>query len=259
VNWRSALASLALMWRQPGPAAPGPVAPPAQVAPAPPPPALHSIPDAEIASALRAAAPELAAGEAGAWAAAISRAWARLGIAGRVEVAHFLGQCAHESAGFRRMKEGFFYRDAAHLAATFPSRFPTADTARPFTRAPEKLAAFIYEGRTDLGNVHPGDGARFIGRGPIQLTGRDNYARFARAIGLASAEEAIPVLETIEGGALAAAWYWSVHGCGAAARAGGYLSDAAIDAVGRRINPKLAGRDDRRSRTRAAGRALGIA
>jgi putative chitinase len=256
VNWRSALEAIGRAFGRSPPAAPPE---PAQAAPAPPPPARHSIPDAELAAAIRAASPELPAGEAGAWVAGLSRAWARFGIAERVEVAHFLGQCAHESGGFRRMKEGFFYRDAEHLAATFPSRFPSADAARPYTRAPEKLAAFIYEGRTDLGNVRPGDGPRFIGRGPIQLTGRDNYARFARAIGLASAEEAIPVLETIEGGALAAAWYWSAHGCGAAARAGGYLSDAAIDAVGRRINPKLAGRDDRRSRTRAAGRALGIA
>ncbi|MEP5907589.1 MAG: glycoside hydrolase family 19 protein [Parasphingorhabdus sp.] len=49
----------------------------------------------------------------------------------------------------------------------------------------EEIASGVaYEGRKDLGNVKPGDGRRFKGRGPIQLTGRANYRKFGRRIGI---------------------------------------------------------------------------
>ena len=69
-----------------------------------------------------------------------------------LRLAHFMGQCGHESGGFRYMGE------IASGAA--------------------------YEGRADLGNTQPGDGRRFKGRGPIQLTGWTNYRRVGRMIGI---------------------------------------------------------------------------
>lgn len=41
----------------------------------------------------------------------------------------------------------------------------------------------LYENRRDLGNVNPGDGAKFCGRGFVQITGRANYAHFGSEIG----------------------------------------------------------------------------
>lgn len=68
---------------------------------------------------------------------------------------HFLSQIAHESAGLQYMVEIWG---------------PTQ-------------AQLSYEGRSDLGNYKPGDGSRFRGVGPLQVTGRANYEAFARSIG----------------------------------------------------------------------------
>jgi putative chitinase len=73
-----------------------------------------------------------------------------------LRLAHFMGQCGHESGGFRFMEEIWG---------------PTQ-------------AQRGYEGRKDLGNIQPGDGRRYQGRGPIQLTGRTNYRRVGRQIGI---------------------------------------------------------------------------
>jgi putative chitinase len=68
--------------------------------------------------------------------------------------------------------------------AVWPRRFPTAEAARPFVRNPAALAEKVYGGRADLGNTEPGDGARFIGRGYLQITGRANYREMGQRIGL---------------------------------------------------------------------------
>jgi len=54
-----------------------------------------------------------------------------------------------------------------------PSRFNTSPNGAPFD---------LYDHRRDLGNQGPPDGADFRGRGFVQLTGRANYAQFAREI-----------------------------------------------------------------------------
>ena len=81
-----------------------------------------------------------------------------------------------------------------------------------------------YEGRTDLGNTQPGDGKRFKGRGPIQLTGRYNYGKFSQ---WAYANGYCPTatyyvdhpteVSKYDIGFLAAAWYWTTHNLNVAA------------------------------------------
>lgn len=74
-----------------------------------------------------------------------------------LHLCHFLAQLAHESAGFRTLREFW---------------------------GPTK-AQRGYEGRRDLGNIQMGDGKRFMGRGYIQVTGRANYATYGGLLGLA--------------------------------------------------------------------------
>lgn len=99
---------------------------------------------------------------------------------GDAELDDFLGQILHESAGLTRLSEGLNY-SAERLTEVWPGRFPTVNDARPYARNPEALANRVYGGR--MGNTEPGDGWRFRGRGPIQLTGRDNYAFVGDLIG----------------------------------------------------------------------------
>lgn len=99
---------------------------------------------------------------------------------GDAELDDFLGQVLHESAGLTRLEEGLNY-SAERLTVIWPSRFPNVNEARPYARNPEALANRVYGGR--MGNTEPGDGWRFRGRGPIQLTGRANYEFVGNLIG----------------------------------------------------------------------------
>lgn len=116
----------------------------------------------------------------------------------------------------------------------------------------EELASGqAYEGRKDLGNVQPGDGPRFKGRGPIQITGRDNYAscsRWAYGRGLVPAPSFFvdnpQALASVQYGFVGTVWYWTVARPGINAAA----DRRDLDAVTRLINGGLNGLADRRQR-----------
>ncbi len=79
-----------------------------------------------------------------------------------------------------------------------------------------------YEGRLDLGNYQEGDGKRFKGRGPIQITGRANYTAFAKWSGVDCVNEP-ELLEDPDNGFLATAWYWDSRKLNKPADAGDFL------------------------------------
>jgi putative chitinase len=120
--------------------------------------------------------------------------------------AAFVAQTAHESGGFNFVKENLSY-GAKGLMVTFKKYFPNEDLAKQYERKPEKIANKVYANRMGNGDEASGDGYRFCGRGLIQLTGRNNYTKFAADLGI-SVEDTVAYLETPAGAVSSAGWFW---------------------------------------------------
>ena len=120
-------------------------------------------------------------------------------------VAGFLAQIAHESGGFNFVIENLNY-SAKGLVGTFKKYFPTEEFAKQYERKPEKIANRVYANRMKNGDEASGDGFKFRGRGLIQLTGRDNYTKFAEALDL-DIDSTIAYLETPNGAVASAGWF----------------------------------------------------
>jgi putative chitinase len=177
----------------------------------------------------------LALGIDGKWLEPLQETFEKYQINTPKRQACFIGQCMHESGGFKFLKENLNY-SAKALMNTWPSRFPDMDTAEKYERQPEKIANKVYSGR--MGNTEDGDGAKFIGRGLIQLTGKDNYKAFGEAIG----EDLVSTPQLVEEpryAALSAGWFWNKRGLNALAD----IMDITTLTV--RINGGRIGIDDR--------------
>jgi len=107
---------------------------------------------------------------------------AHAGALGQQAAADFVGQVLVESAMLERLEENLRYSTPERIAAVWPRRFPSAESAVTYVRNPEALANFVYGGR--MGNTSPGDGWRFRGRGLLMVTGRSNYASTGSSIGV---------------------------------------------------------------------------
>lgn len=162
----------------------------------------------------------------------------RSGITDPKEQAMFMAQMDHESGGFKSYEENLNY-SAVGLRKTFGKYFKTDAEAQAAARNPEMIANKVYGGR--MGNVDPGDGYKFRGRGAIQLTGRDNYTRAGEALGLDLVNNP-DLAKDPENAAKIAAWYWKSRNVGEAARAGN------VEAATRKINGGLNGIGDRRDK-----------
>jgi putative chitinase len=188
-----------------------------------------------------------------AWCEELNKALPKYDITTDQRIAGFISQCAHESMDFNAMSENLNYREET-LNKVFPRYFgPGKRNAAEYARNPEKIANYVYmdEFRTSkLGNVHPGDGWRFRGRGLKQLTGRDNYTRFAKDYDL-TAEEAAVWVETKEGALASALWFWNTNKLNAIADTGN------VAALTKKINGGNIGLADRQARYAKAMAALG--
>ena len=152
-------------------------------------------------------------------------------------MAAFLAQCAHESGGFLAIKENLNYR-AASLRKTFAKYFPTDELAQQYANKPQAIANKVYANRMGNGPEESGDGYRYSGRGLIQLTGKDNYFWFAASIDL-TPEQASEYMETFEGAAQSACWFWETNKLNTWADTGDILT------LTKRINGGTIGLEDR--------------
>lgn len=169
-------------------------------------------------------------------------------------IAHFISQCAHESNNFRTLEENLNYGVDA-LLRVFPRYFgPGKADAAQYARNPEKLANYVYMDinrtpRGALGNVNPGDGWLFRGRGLKQLTGRNNYAAFGKSVGM-TAEEAANYVATKKGAVESACWFWDTRNLNS-------IGDTDnVTQMTRLINGGSIGLSDRQSRYNDAIRLL---
>jgi putative chitinase len=124
-------------------------------------------------------------------------------------VAAFMAQCAHESGGFRALKENLNYK-AASLRRVFPKYFPDDNIAAHYAGKQEMIANRVYGGRMGNGPEETGDGYKYCGRGLIQLTGKSNYQAFADSIET-PVEEIPEFLATFEGAVQSACWFWEAN------------------------------------------------
>lgn len=143
------------------------------------------------------------------------------GILSPSRVADWIAQVGHESEGFQYTREIWG---------------PTPAQMR-------------YEGREDLGNIRPGDGKRFMGRGLIQITGRANYRKAGAALGF-DLELNPELLESDLLAARSAAWFWYDKGLNALSDSGDFI------ALTKRINGGTNGLADRQRRREIARQYL---
>jgi putative chitinase len=172
-----------------------------------------------------------------------------------VRAAHFFAQTSHESGGFKAFSENLNY-SAQGLAGTFPNRYavdPKAKVKVPnalankLSRNPEAIANNVYASRMGNGADTSGDGYKFRGRGALQLTGKDNYAAFAKYLNKPEIMTNPDLVATTYSFESAMFFFdknklWEICDKG--------INDAAILALTKRINGGTHGLEDRNEKTK---------
>lgn len=153
----------------------------------------------------------------------INQTFDKFQINTQLRMAHFLAQVIHESGGFRWLREIW---------------------------GPTTIQRG-YEGRRDLGNVEPGDGKRFMGRGAIQLTGRSNYQQFSTYMGVDFIKQP-ELVESPQYAVIVAGWYWDSRKISVPA------DNDDLNRVTRLINGGTIGLADRQKYLTRAKKVLGI-
>jgi len=161
----------------------------------------------------------------------------KFNITNPLRLAHFLAQCGHESAGFKAIQENLNY-SADGLKKIFPKYFP-GNLSEGYARNPEKIASKVYGGRMGNGDETTKEGYKFRGRGGIQLTGKENYIAFGKAIN----EDLVsnPDLVATKYPILSASWFFTR----CLPKCDGGSSRSVVESVTKCVNGGLIGIEDR--------------
>ena len=163
----------------------------------------------------------------------------KFNITTNLRLAHFLAQCHHESGGFKVVNENLNY-SADRLMIIFKKYF-TPEIAAIYARKPEKIANLVYGNRNGNGDESTGDGYKYRGRGYIQLTGKNNYAKFSEFMGVDVVTNPDLLASTYP--LASAAFFFNSNNLWRQCDMG--TGDDAILAVTRKVNGGTNGLDDR--------------
>lgn len=164
----------------------------------------------------------------------------RYAINSPLRLAHFISQCAHESANFSVAEENLNY-SAKALVKVFNKYFPDEGLAKFYERKPIAIASRVYGNRMGNGSESSLDGWVYRGRGYIQLTGLDNYKSFNKILNDDIVKD--PSLVSSKYPLLSAAWFWNERKLNEIADRGDTVE--VIKAVTKKINGGYNGLDDR--------------
>ena len=176
------------------------------------------------------------------WVSAMEAAFPEYEINTPERCAAFIAQCGHECGGWTVFQENLNY-SAQGLVGTFRKYFPTIESAQPYARQPERIANKVYCNRNGNGSEASGEGWKYRGRGPIQLTGKSNYTNFANQF-CSNPEEIVDNPDLVANdkdiSLRSAIWFWNTNGLNQ------YADSGDLDTMTRRINGGFNGLEDRK-------------
>jgi putative chitinase len=182
----------------------------------------------------------------GAWGPGTLRAAAAFYKLSPARAAHFFGQTAHETGGFKAFSENLNY-SAKGLRGIFGKYFPSDAVAAQYERKPEKIANRVYAGRMGNGSEASGDGWKYRGRGALQLTGKDNYLAFSKYCNRPDVMTN-PDLVATELAFESAMFFFERNKLWAICDQG--VTDAAILSISKKVNGGTHGLEDRKAKTK---------
>jgi putative chitinase len=169
-------------------------------------------------------------------------------------IAAFLAQCGHESGGWTIFEENLNY-SAKGLRGIFKKYFPNDEIANEYARQPRKIANRVYANRMGNGPESSDDGWKYRGRGPIQLTGRNNYTAFAKDM-FEDWENVVEnpdwVTADRDYALMSAIWFWNTNKLNRWADDSATAESTAFITLTRRINGGTIGLDCRQKHFKEA-------